>query len=100
MAGAGSRDRQIRGFDAAQLDRFRAAQRASYAVLEETAKRLEPGVSERETTTRMMRAFGALGVQELLPPAVALFGARTALPGAGATATSGRRRRGSPRATR
>jgi len=42
---------QLSGFSPAQLDRFRAAQRASYAVLEEAAKRLEPGVSERETTT-------------------------------------------------
>jgi Metallopeptidase family M24 len=72
---------QIRGFDAAQLDRFRSAQRASYAVLEETAKGLEPGVSERETTTRMMRAFRALGVRSFFHLPVALFGARTSLPG-------------------
>jgi peptidase M24-like protein len=73
---------QYQGFDAAQLDRFRAAQRASYGVLEDTANGLEPGVSERETTTRMMRAFRALGVKSFFHLPVALFGARTALPGA------------------
>jgi hypothetical protein len=73
---------QYQGFDAGQLDRFRAAQRASYGVLEDTAKGLEPGVSERETTTRMMRAFRALGVKSFFHLPVALFGARTALPGA------------------
>jgi hypothetical protein len=53
MAGAEvSRDRQIRGFDAAQLDRFRAAQRASYAVLEETAK----GSSPASASARRPRA--------------------------------------------
>lgn len=72
---------QLRGFSAAQLDRFRDAQRASYGVLEETASGLEPGVSERETTTRMMRAFAALGVRSFFHLPVALFGARTALPG-------------------
>jgi Metallopeptidase family M24 len=72
---------QLRGFSAAQLDRFRDAQRASYRVLEETANGLEPGVSERETTTRMMRAFAALGVRSFFHLPVALFGARTALPG-------------------
>jgi len=72
---------QLRGFTAVQLARFRAAQRASYAVLEDTAKGLAPGISERETTTRMMRAFGALGVKSFFHLPVALFGARTALPG-------------------
>src|SRR5882672_609523 len=72
---------QYRDFDAAQLDRFRAAQRASYGVLEETARALEPGMSEREATTRMLRAFRALGVKSFFHLPVALFGARTALPG-------------------
>jgi hypothetical protein len=48
---------QTCGFSSQQLDRFRAAPRASYALLEETAQGLESGQSERETTTRMMRAF-------------------------------------------
>jgi len=73
---------QYQGFDDTQLDRFRAAQRASYGVLEEIASGLEPGQSERETTTRMMRAFRALGVRSFFHLPVALFGARTALPGA------------------
>jgi hypothetical protein len=82
MAGAGGAViAQIRGFDVAQLDRFRAAQRSSFAVLEETAQGLERGVSERETTTRMMRAFRALDVKSFFHLPVALFGARTALPG-------------------
>jgi hypothetical protein len=34
---------QYQGFDAAQLERFRAAQRASYGVLEETARASCPG---------------------------------------------------------
>jgi hypothetical protein len=72
---------QYRGFDAAQLDRFRAGQRASYAVLEEVAAGLEAGVTEREATIRMTRAYRRLGVRSWFHLPVALFGARTALPG-------------------
>ncbi len=72
---------QYREFSPAQLERFRAAQRASYAILEETAAALGPGASERETTTRMLQAFRKLGVRSYFHLPVALFGARTALPG-------------------
>jgi len=72
---------QHRGFDAAQLERFRAGQRASYAVLEEVAAGLKPGVTEREAAIRMTRAYRNLGVRSWFHLPVALFGARTALPG-------------------
>jgi hypothetical protein len=72
---------QYRGFSAEQLDRFRAGQRASYAVLEEVAAGLAPGVTEREAAVRITRAYRALGVTSYFHLPVALFGARTALPG-------------------
>ena len=72
---------QHRGFSAAQLDRFRSHQRASFALLEEVAAGLAPGVSEREATLRLTRAYRALGVRSYFHLPVALFGARTALPG-------------------
>jgi hypothetical protein len=95
-----SRDRQIRGFDAASSTASAPRSARRMRCSRRRRKGSSAGVSERETTTRMMRAFGALGVKSFFHLPVALFGARTALPGAGATATSGRRRRGSPRATR
>lgn len=71
---------QHRGFSAAQLERFRAGQRASYAVLEEVAAGLSPGISERAASLRLTRAYRALGVRSWFHLPVALFGARTALP--------------------
>lgn len=72
---------QHRAFSPAQLDRFRAAQRASYGVLEEVAAGLRAGDSEREAAVKMTRAFRKLGVRSYFHLPVALFGARTALPG-------------------
>jgi hypothetical protein len=72
---------QYRAFDHGQLERFRAAQRASFKVLEDTAGKLSPGITERDATTGMLRAFQALGVRSYFHLPVALFGARTALPG-------------------
>lgn len=72
---------QHRAFDAEQIERFRAAQRASYAVLEETAAGLTAGVTEHEATIRLTRAYRGLGVRSWFHLPVALFGARTALPG-------------------
>ena len=72
---------QHRGFGADQLDRFRSGQRASFAILEEVAAGLEPGISEREATLRMTRAYRRLGIRSWFHLPVALFGARTALPG-------------------
>lgn len=72
---------QHRGFSAGQLERFRAGQRASYAVLEAVAAGLAPGITEREATLRMTRAYRGLGVTSYFHLPVALFGARTALPG-------------------
>jgi len=72
---------QYRGFDTGQLARFRAAQRASYAVLEEVAAGLTEGISEREAAIRLTRGFRKLGVRSYFHLPVALFGARTALPG-------------------
>lgn len=73
---------QHRAFSAAQLDRFRTAQRASFAVLEEVAATLRPGVTEHAATIAMTRAFRKVGVRSYFHLPVALFGARTALPGA------------------
>jgi hypothetical protein len=72
---------QHRGFDEVELDRFRICQRASFAVLEEVAAGLLPGISEREATLRITRAYRARGVRSYFHLPVALFGARTALPG-------------------
>lgn len=72
---------QHRGFAPAQLERFKAGQRASYGVLEEVAAGLGPGITEREATIRMTRAYRALGITSYFHLPVALFGARTALPG-------------------
>jgi hypothetical protein len=72
---------QYRGFSGAQLERFRAGQRASYDVLERVAAGLAPGITEREATLRMTRAYRALGIGSYFHLPVALFGARTALPG-------------------
>lgn len=72
---------QHRGFSDAQLTRFRGAQRASYGVLEAVAAGLAPGITEREASLRLTRAYRALGVRSYFHLPVALFGARTALPG-------------------
>jgi hypothetical protein len=72
---------QHRRFRPAQLERFKAGQRASYDVLEAVAAGLEPGITEREATLRITRAYRALGVRSYFHLPVALFGARTALPG-------------------
>ncbi len=71
---------QHRGFTGAQLDRFRAGQRASFAILEETAGSFRAGITEREATIRLTRAFRKLGVRSYFHLPVALFGKRTALP--------------------
>lgn len=72
---------QYRGFNAGQIVRFREAQRASYGVLQHVAAGLAEGISEREAAIRMTRAFRSLGVTSYFHLPVALFGARTALPG-------------------
>ena len=72
---------QHRGFSAAQLDRFRAGSALPMSVLEGVAAGLAPGITEREATLRMTRAYRALGVASYFHLPVALFGARTALPG-------------------
>jgi Xaa-Pro aminopeptidase len=72
---------QHRGFSAGQLERFRAGQRASFAILEEVAAGLRPGITEREAAVRITRAFRRLGVRSYFHLPVALFGVRTALPG-------------------
>ena len=64
---------QYRAFDDGQLQRFRAAQRASFKVLEDTAVKLSPGITERDATTSMLRAFQALGIRSYFHLPVALL---------------------------
>lgn len=73
---------QYQDFDAAQLARFQALQRRAYATLEELAATLCAGETERDVTRRMRRAFAAQGVRSYFHVPVALFGDRTAYPGA------------------
>lgn len=72
---------QHRDFNTVQLDRFRAAQRASYAILEQVGAELRPGMTEHQATAKLTRAYRELGVKSFFHLPVALFGERTALPG-------------------
>lgn len=72
---------KARGFSDAELDRFRALQRLSFAILADEARRLEPGMSEREVARRLVQAYRREGVKSFFHLPVVLFGERTALPG-------------------
>nr|WP_192764501.1 M24 family metallopeptidase [Actinomadura algeriensis] len=67
--------------DPAELERFRAVQRLSYACADEVAATLEPGVTEREACRRMRRWLRAHGVDDWLHTPFAWFGDRSAFTG-------------------
>lgn len=69
------------GFDAQELERFKAFQRASYEVLVETAGSLAPGDTEKAVARRIRKRFHEHGVHHYFHVPVALFGSRTAYPG-------------------
>jgi len=73
---------QYQGFDASQLERFKSLQRRAYSTLEEIAATLKPGDTEAEVARRLRRAFAQQGVSSYFHVPVALFGDRTAYPGA------------------
>lgn len=71
---------EFEGFDDGQLEQFRRWQAVSYAVLEEVAAQLTPGVTERDATRLAMKAFRREGADRYFHLPVALFGERTTLP--------------------
>ena len=73
---------QHQDFDAAQLARFKSLQRRAYETLEEAASQLKVGETEATVARRLRRAFAAQGVTSYFHVPVALFGERTAYPGA------------------
>jgi Xaa-Pro aminopeptidase len=68
-------------FAPVDLDRFRAAQRLSFAALEAVAATLREGETEKEVARRIHRALKDGGAQNYFHVPVALFGDRTAYPG-------------------
>jgi Xaa-Pro aminopeptidase len=72
---------KTRGFSDSELDRFRALQRLSFSILTDEAKRLEPGMIEREVAHRLVQAYRREAVKSFFHLPVVLFGERTALPG-------------------
>lgn len=73
---------QASGFSQSELERFKHFQRISYGVLETVAASLQTGETEKVVTRRIHRAMTAAGAQNYFHVPVALFGERTAYPGA------------------
>jgi len=73
----------IKAFDytETELERFRHYQALSYEILCETARSLQPGVSELQIVRNMRKAFGKAGAKNYFHVPVALFGERTSYPG-------------------
>lgn len=72
---------KTRNFSEAELARFRELQHLSFSILTDEARRLEPGMSEREVGRRLVKAYYKHGVKSFFHLPVVLFGERTALPG-------------------
>jgi Xaa-Pro aminopeptidase len=72
---------KTRNFSEAELARFRELQRLSFSILTEEARKLEPGMSEREVGRRLVKTYYKHGVKSFFHLPVVLFGERTALPG-------------------
>ena len=72
---------KVSGFTPAELDQFRQYQRASYAVLEDVARSLRAGDTEKDAARRVRKRFHEQGVHHYFHVPVALFGSRTAYPG-------------------
>ncbi|MGZ4574778.1 MAG: M24 family metallopeptidase [Mycobacteriaceae bacterium] len=62
----------------ADLDRFRHTQQLAYRCAEDTAARLEPGVTERQAAAELRRRLIAAGAQDFFHVPFAWFGDRTA----------------------
>ena len=73
---------QTRDFTAEQLERFKVLQRQVYATLQEVADGLRPGVTERAVARRIHAACRGQGARTYFHVPVALFGERSAYPGA------------------
>jgi len=67
-------------FNDAELTAFRRWQAVSYGVQAEVRAQLTPGVTERDATRWLMKAYRREGAQRYFHLPVALFGDRTALP--------------------
>src|SRR5437868_1665162 len=72
---------QATGFTPQQLQRFRTLQRQVYATLIDVAGGLRTGITEKEATRALRRAFKRQGVQTYFHVPVALFGERSTYPG-------------------
>lgn len=72
---------KISGFTPEELAKFKEYQRASYAVLEEVARSLREGETEKDVARRVRKRFHEQGVHHYFHVPVALFGTRTAYPG-------------------
>lgn len=72
---------KTRRFSASEIDRFRELQRLSFSILMDEARRLEPGMIERDVAHRLVLAYRREGVKSFFHLPVVLFGERTALPG-------------------
>jgi hypothetical protein len=72
---------KTRRFSDRELDRFREFQRLSFSILIDEARRLEPGMIERDVAHRLVQAYRREGVKSFFHLPVVLFGERSALPG-------------------
>src|SRR5262245_51500538 len=72
---------KVAGFSAAELDRFKQYQRASYETLSSVAAGLRTGETEKDAARRVRKRFHEQGVHHYFHVPVALFGTRTAYPG-------------------
>jgi Xaa-Pro aminopeptidase len=72
---------KISDFTAAELDKFKAHQRASYGVLADVAATLRAGDAEKDVARRLRKRFHEQGVHHYFHVPVVLFGDRTAYPG-------------------
>ena len=73
---------QTRDFTAQQLERFKGLQRQVYTTLQQVADTLQPGVTERAVARRIHAALKSQGARTYFHVPVALFGDRSAYPGA------------------
>ena len=72
---------QDRGFSAADLERFKAAQRLSFGILEKTAALLQAGETERVVGKRIHKQMKQAGADCYFHGPAVMFGDRTAYPG-------------------
>jgi hypothetical protein len=72
---------KTRGFSDSELDRFRELQQLSFSILQDEARRLEPGMIEKDVAHRLVQAYRREGARSFFHLPVVLFGERTALPG-------------------